>query len=413
MEYQVYKYRWAVVALFWTVIFAYGANWFALSPMLTTFEHNFSVPNWEAHLLISLIGIFVVFFAWPAGTLIDKKGPKLSITIGALFMALGFGIRPWLLDSFTNLLLSSVIAGIGLAWILVALGPQMLRWFPKKQASLAVGIGASGLFIGFGTGSLAMPIINSATSQTNGFSGFLVFGIISVIAFILWILLAKDSPKTPPEERVKVEPMKFAAGMKQVFSSKNAYFYPIVGFFIVGITLVISAFIHTPLGKGGLGYSGADLAQKGGYIAGLLLYGCAIGAFIAPFIMKKIGLKKITLGAISGAIILWLVIFGLFLMNGNDITSLNWILIAGIAFLFGVCFQASWPLALFCQETEDGVTGANVGISASLYISVSNIGAAVLPVIFPILFTTSLANFIAIFAGLVVCLLIWAIVKRK
>jgi hypothetical protein len=32
------------------------------------------------------------------------------------------------------------------------------------------------------------------------------------------------------------------------------------------------------------------------------------------------------------------------------------------------------------QETEEGVTDANVGIAASLYISISNIGAAVLPV---------------------------------
>ena len=266
MEYQVYKYRWAVVALFWTVIFAYGANWFALSPMLTTFEHNFNVPNWEAHLLISLIGIFVVFFAWPAGTLIDKKGPKISITIGALFMALGFGIRPWLLDSFTNLLLSSIIAGIGLAWILVAMGPQMLRWFPKKQASLPVGIAASGLFIGFGTGSLSMPIINAATSQTNGYTGFLIFGIIAILALILWIIFAKDSPKTPPEERMKVETMKFSAGMKKVFTSKNAFLYPIIGFLIVGITLVISSFIHS------LYSSTAVIKEQGGYIAGAATY---------------------------------------------------------------------------------------------------------------------------------------------
>ncbi|MCX6665999.1 MAG: MFS transporter [Euryarchaeota archaeon] len=407
MEYQVYKYRWAVVALFWTVIFAYGANWFALSPMLKTFEEQFAVPAWEGHLLISLIGIFVVFFAWPAGTLIDKKGPKLSITIGALFMALGFGIRPWLLDSFASLLLSSVIAGIGLAWILVAMGPQMLRWFPKKQASLPVGIAASGLFIGFGTGSLLMPIINAATSQTNGQTGFLIFGVIAILSFILWVILAKDSPKTPPEEQIKVEPMKFVAGMKKVFTSKNAFLYPIVGFLIVGITLVISSFIHS------LYSTTAVIKEQGGYIAGLLLYGCAIGAFTAPFIMKKIGLKKITLAAVSGAIVLWLVLFGLFAMNSYDVTSISWIVTALVAFLFGVCFQASWPLALYSQETEDGVTGANVGISASLYISVSNIGAAVLPVIFPILFVTSLANFIAIFAGLVVCLLIWAIVKRK
>ena len=394
MEYKLYKYRWTIVAAFWIVIFAYGANWFALSPMLKTFEGDFSIPSWESHLLISLIGMFVIFFAWPAGTLIDKRGPKMSTTIGALFMALGFGVRPWLLDSFYALLLSSIIAGIGLAWILVAMAPQMLRWFPHKQASLPVGIAASGLFIGFGTGSLTMPILVDTYDKSTS---FLIFGIIAIVAFLIWILIAKDHPQTPPEERIKVEKMGFTQGMKKVFSSKNAYVYPFIGFFIVGITLIISAFMHQL-------YPG----EKGGYIAGLLLYGCAIGAFVAPFIAKKIGLKKVTLSVIIGAVIFWLLVFSL-----NNYFSENWLLIVPIAFLFGVFFQASWPLALYSQETEEGVTDANVGIAASLYISISNIGAAVLPVVFPLIFKTNISYFIAITVGLIICILLWALVKRK
>jgi MFS family permease len=406
MEYKLYRYRWAVVGAFWLLIFAYGANWFALSPMLKTFEGNFNIPSWESHLLLSLIGMFVIFFAWPAGTLIDRRGPKISISIGGLFMAIGFGLRPWLLDSFPTMLLSSVLAGIGLAWILVALAPQMFRWFPHKQASLPVGIAASGLFIGFGTGSLLMPLLTPDKSTMQIFNSFLTFGILAVIAFFLWLMIAKDHPETPPEERVKVEQMKFVEGMKQVFSSRNAFYFPIIGFFIVGITLVISAFIHSPL------YAGPDLSQKGGYIAGLLLYGCAIGAFTAPFLMKKIGLKKVTLGAVGGAIIFWLLLFALFAMNSYDASAINWFIVLLIAFLFGICFQASWPLALYSQEIEKGVTEANVGIAASLYISVSNIGAAVLPVIFPILFPTQIATFIAVLIGLIFCIVLWAFTKK-
>ncbi|HWR28053.1 MAG TPA: MFS transporter [Candidatus Thermoplasmatota archaeon] len=397
MEQKLYRYRWAVVGIFWFVIFAYGANWFALSPMLKAFETQFLVPDWEAHLLISLIGMFVIFFAWPAGSLIDRKGPKLSISIGALFMALGFGLRPWLLTSFETLIISSVIAGIGLAWILVALAPQMFRWFPAKHAGLPVGIGASGLFIGFGTGSLCMPLLTPDKTSSQIFNGFLIFGVLAVIAFILWLVIAKDHPATPPEERVKIEKMRFTEGMKHVFSSKNAYIYPFIGFFIVGITLVISALLHQL-------YPGQD----GGYIAGLLLYGCAIGAFFAPFLAKKIGLKKVTLSVVFGAVIFWLIIFVL-----NYYYDATWLLVLPFAFLFGICFQASWPLALYSQETENGVTESNVGIAASLYISISNIGAAVLPVIFPLLFIDFFQNFIAILIGLIICLLLWVVVKRK
>ena len=161
--------------------------------------------------------------------------------------------------------------------------------------------------------------------------------------------------------------------MKQVFSSKNAYLYPLIGFLIVGITLVISAFIHT-----------LYPSKEGGYIAGLLLYGCAFGAFVAPFAAKKYGVKKVTLSVVGGSIIFWII-----MLSFNQYMSISWLLMVLVAFLFGACFQASWPLALYCQETEKGVSEANVGIAASLYISVSNIGAAVLPVIFPILFPFS------------------------
>jgi MFS family permease len=158
---------------------------------------------------------------------------------------------------------------------------------------------------------------------------------------------------------------------------------------------VISAFIHA-----------LYPSKEGGYIAGVLLYGCAIGAFVAPFLAKKYGVKKVTLTAVGGSILFWLILFGLY---QYDIT---WLLLVLVAFIFGACFQASWPLALYSQETEKGVTEANVGIAASLYISISNIGAAVLPVIFPILFPTQIATFIAVLAGLVICILLWAITKK-
>jgi MFS family permease len=193
--------------------------------------------------------------------------------------------------------------------------------------------------------------------------------------------------------------MKFSEGLKHVFSSKNAYVYPLIGFFIVGMTLVITAFLNQL-------YSAHSLKEIG-YIAGLLLYGCAIGAFEAPFLVRRIGLKKVTISAVVGAIIFWFVMFE----SSSSAVSLLFIMLT--AFLFGFCLEASWPLALYCQETEEGVSEANVGIAASLYISISNIGATVLPVLFPLLFKTNLLNFIAILVGLILCVALWTIIKRK
>lgn len=398
MEYEVYRYRWVIVGASWLILFAFGANWLALAPMLTVFQTLFSIQVWQSNLLISLIGIFVILLAWPAGELIEKHGPKLSTSIEGFFMALGFGLRSFLLGSFPTLLLSSVVSGLGLAWILVALGPQLLLWFPKTDASLATGIAASGLFMGFGTGALAMPKLVPTQIQTtyDMFNGFLVFGILAIAAFFIWLLAARDHPPKPPEARIEVPRMKFHEGIKHVFDSRNGYIYPIIGFFVVGMTVFNPAFLNRL-------YPG----QEGGYIAGFLLYGCAGGAFIMPFREKIVGLKRVTIVTMLVAIACWLTI------GVSNSYEVSWLFLIPVAFLFGLCLNASWPLALYCQETEAGVSAANVGIATSVYTSVSNMGPAVLPVLFPLVFKTNALNFIAVLGALVLCVALWASIKRK
>ena len=184
--------------------------------------------------------------------------------------------------------------------------------------------------------------------------------------------------------------------MKQVFSSKNAYVFPVIGFIIVGLTLVISAFIHFLYPN-----------EIGGYTSGLLLYGCAVGAFSAPFLVKKYSLKRVAMFFVTGAAVFWLIMFTLYDLG------FSWFFITLTAFLFGLCFQATWPLALFSQETEKGVTEANVGIAASLYISISNIGAATLPVVFGLIFANKIYTFTLILIGIIICVALWGVVKRK
>jgi MFS family permease len=228
------------------------------------------------------------------------------------------------------------------------------------------------------------------------FNGFLIFGILAIAAFFIWFLAAEDHPPKPPEPRTEVPRMRFHEGINHVFNSRNAYVYPMIGFFVVGMNLFTSAFLSQL-------YPGTE----GGYIAGLLLYGCAVGAFEIPFFTKRVGLKKVTVFSMLGAILFWLI------MLASNSHEISWLYIVPIAFLFGFCMEASWPLALYCQETEVGVSEANVGIASSVYISVSNIGAAVIPVVFPLLFKTNFLSFIAVFSVLILCAGLWAIVKRK
>ncbi|KAA0006828.1 MAG: MFS transporter [Thermoplasmata archaeon] len=381
-------YGWVVAGVFWLLIFSYGLNWFAVAPLLKDLESMYGIGGAESHLLLSIIGLFVVFFAWPAGRIVDKKGPRYSVLIGALLMVIGFAGRIWLNDSYPKILLATSIAGFGLAWILVALAPQMIQWF-KEKASLAIGVVSSGLFIGFGTASLLSPYIKNIYGLNAVYTSFAV---LSLIALLLYLIFGKDREKAEKESVGIIE------GFRGVFSSKNAILYSLIGFFIVGSTLSASALLPKIAINSGMS------EVQGGNIISAMLFGSALGAFAFPYVANKYGVKRSSLLIAILGVILWLVFrvnppFAIYLL---------------ISFLFGVCLQATWPVALHCQETEKGVNEKNVGIAASLYISVSNVGGAILPVAIGKVADQSLNNaFILLLAYLVIFTILWGIVKRK
>ncbi len=381
------NYKWIIAGVFWFIIFSYGASWFAVAPLLKDLEAIYGTGGAESHLLLSIIGLFVVFFAWPAGGIIDKKGPRVSVLIGSLLMVIGFTGRIWFNSSYIEMLIVTSIAGMGLAWILVALAPQMMQWFEDK-ASFAIGIVSSGLFIGFGVASLLSPFIKTVYGLNRV---YLFFAIIDIISFIAYLVFGRDR-KTARKKSTKI-----LDGLKDIFSSKNAILYSLIGFFIVGSTLSASALLPKMMLNMGLN------ELNGGQIISAMLFGAALGAFSFPYVAGKHGVKKMSLFVAILSIIFWLIFY----------INLPFLLYVLIAFLFGVLLEASWPVALHCQETEKGVNEGNIGIAASLYISVSNVGGAILPVIIGRVADSSIQNaFILLAVYLIFFTLLWSIVKK-
>lgn len=377
------KYKWVVMGAFWLLIFAYGASWFSVAPILHNIETKYGIGHTYSHLLLSIIGLFVVFFAWPAGHVVDKKGAKVSVLIGSIFMLIGFGSRAFLLQSYWSMLAATIVAGFGLAWILVALAPMMIQWFEEK-ASLAIGITSSGLFLGFSFGSVISPYI----FDKYGFdSVFEFFALLTFIAFAVWAIAGKDKGKI---ERRRIS---FKEGIKQIMTSRNALIYPFIGFFIVGATLSASALMPST-------HAFNDIEK--GIIISVMLLGCAIGAFSFPYIAAKYGIKKIASVVALLALLLWIAFY--------FISSYGFLLL--ISFLFGVFLQAGWPIALHSQETEKGVTKENEGIAASLFISLSNVGGAILPVVTGYLERSVEMAFAGIAIYVIACFILWISIRR-
>jgi len=133
-----------------------------------------------------------------------------------------------------------------------------------------------------------------------------------------------------------------------------------------------------------------------------MLLGAAIGAFSIPHLASKYGVKKTSVAVSLLALLSWLLFY----------LDMPFFALMLVSFIFGVFLQASWPIALHSQETEKGVTAENAGIAASLYISISNIGGAVLPVITGWLENDINLAYMSIAVYVALFLIAWIAVRR-
>jgi MFS transporter, OFA family, oxalate/formate antiporter len=143
--------------------------------------------QWTVSLLIILQTWFSPFQAY----LVDRFGPRLLISVGAL-MSGGSWILSASVDNIWMLYLTyGVIGGFGTGIIYVGIIGLMVRWFPDRRG-LATGLAAAGY--GFGAFFTSFPI--DSMIKSSGYAHTLVvWGVIQGVIG----LLAAQWLYTPPE----------------------------------------------------------------------------------------------------------------------------------------------------------------------------------------------------------------------
>ena len=136
----------------------------------------------ELQFTFSLLIILQTFFSPFQAFLVDRFGPKLLISIGAI-MSGGSWVLAAQAQSLTTLYLTyGVIGGFGTGIIYVGIIGLMMRWFPDRRG-LATGLAAAGY--GFGAIFTSFPI--DSMIKSSGYAHTLVVwgviqGIIGIVA---------------------------------------------------------------------------------------------------------------------------------------------------------------------------------------------------------------------------------------
>jgi MFS transporter, OFA family, oxalate/formate antiporter len=145
----------------------------------------------EVQVTFSLLIVLQTFFSPFQAYLVDRFGPKLLISVGAIMSG-----GSWMLSSYANSLVAlyisyGIIGGFGTGIIYVGIIGLVVRWFPDRRG-LATGLAAAGY--GFGAFFTSFPIDNMIKS--SGYERtLLVWGIIQAAIGVVAAL----GLRVPPE----------------------------------------------------------------------------------------------------------------------------------------------------------------------------------------------------------------------
>lgn len=380
--YKIYKYRWIILAVYMYVQAinqVYCLNFAAVGSYI---QENMNISAMQIGSLVMAFNFVMVLLTIPVGLLIDRKGFKYCLGIGALFSGIFAMLRLVNPESYNWLLICQIGIGIGQPFIVNGVTKLAVTWFPQKEEATAVGLGTMALFLGMMIALGATPIM----VETLGFqSMILIYGILGAAGVLLVYVLVRAKPETPPGKIEVVEQISNWEGIKSILKIRN---FVILGF----ITLIGSGFF--------IGFSSwlemilNELHQismvDAGTIGAVLMLSAIIGCVIVPMISDKIMKRKpfVLVACAAGMVCMILAIIANgYVMNMINIIILGFLLVSVLPILFtmatemvGARFagismaylqllsQIAGIAVVFTVEALHGATGSYVVPLASLAI---------------------------------------------
>ena len=145
----------------------------------------------ELQWTISLLVILQTWFSPFQAYLVDRFGPRLLISLGALLSGASWVLSAYVDNLWALYFTYGVLGGFGTGIIYVGIIGLMVRWFPDRRG-LATGLAAAGY--GFGAFFTSFPI-DSMIKSSGYAQTFIVWGVIQAVIGIL----AAQWLRTPPD----------------------------------------------------------------------------------------------------------------------------------------------------------------------------------------------------------------------
>ena len=297
-KYKLYGYRWVVLGVFMFINLTIQMLWITYAPITGLAAEFYGVTDLQIGFLAMTFMIAFIPLSIPVSWVIDTYGFRVAVGIGAVLMAVFGLLRGFAGESYSLVLWGTVGIAIAQPFLLNAWTTVPAKWFPVESRATAVGLVTLANLIGTALGMVLTPILvetmSIATVQ-------LIYGGITAFSSVLFLLLARETPPTPPCEPGEETRALMLDGLKHALKIKPFWFYLLVSFIGLGIFNGLTTWIEAIIRP--RGFTPTDA----GTLGALMIVGGLIGAVALPALSDKQGKRQRFLilafvGAIPGLV---------------------------------------------------------------------------------------------------------------
>jgi MFS family permease len=355
-KYKAYSYRWVVLAVFMYIAALTQLYWLNFSAIDTYVEDNLHISAFSTSLLTLVFPLVYVLLSLPSGMIIDRKGFKYSIVIGAIFTGIFSIVRIVNPYSFTLLLISQIGISVGQPFVVNGITKLVAVWFPQKEDATAVGLGSLALFIGMVISLGLTPVLVDSLGLS---SMLLIYGIMGIAGTLLVFLLLRPKPPTPARES-KEEKISIREGLRSILKIRDFVILGFVALIGIGVFNGLATWLEKILNE----LHGISMVDAGS-ISSVLVFSGMLGCVVIPMVSDRIKRRKpfLVLASLVGAIGVVVLMFG----SGYAVNLGNGIVL-------GFFLLSALPIMLTMSIEITGEKYAGISVA---YLQLLGNGAAV------------------------------------
>jgi len=333
--------------------------WLNFAPLLSLIEQRYGTSELLASSLVLVFPLLYVPFSIPAGALIDARGYRFAVGLGAAAMAIFAALR--IFDASFWFLFAGQF-GIAVAQPLVVNGISKLvaDWFSEEQGALATGLGTMGMFLGMAVGMASTPALVGAFGMQMT---MVVFAVVTAGVAVIFALVVRENPRQP----MGVTQGSASARFGPLLRDRRLVLLFSLSFLGLGVFNGLTTWLEPILAPHGIG------AEQAGLIGGALILGGIAGAVVIPALSDWLKRRKPFLVLCAAAALATIYP----LCSGS-----RYHLLLVFAALHGFFFMPAFALLLEMSAQIAGVRSA--GAATSLLMMAGNAGGVVVIVVMPL-----------------------------